>query len=934
MPEGDRRLASVAASPRAPRHGELIRDLAEIGADDAALVGGKAYPLAMLLRRGFSIPKGFCITSEAFRLAGGGKAGEIELPAFLRETIVAAWRQSGFTVAAVRSSAAEEDGRDASWAGIFPTELAVEDEDALIAAVERCFRAVHAPEAKLYRSQASRGLRPAMAVLVQEMVDAEAAGMVFTSNPVSGARDEIVINAVHGLGNALAAGSVTGDTIVVGRDGVIKAQSISPKPFRTTRRGEVAVPPEQHELPAVCAHAVAELAKMAVEIEELFGCPQDIEFAIADRRINILQARPITGLRSEADEVKAFAERERRRLQQRIAQLRRKKKLAGSDVVFSNGNIGELLPTPTPMSFGLFREIFAGEGGAIVAGRRALGYELRDDSTEGLYELICGQPYFNLEVDAGTFNIGVPMDVDEMIRRVSEDPARANYPEFGLYSQSFEIQSTGLPSSGSPSSETAQEAAHEAGQAQIPAGRSGEMARRFHASMVAAGRSVRERFAGEIEPGLRRAVDAARHDLAAGSSVPELAEAIGRRIERLKRGSCVPFVIAARLGFYFAEMVRWRLALHLGDAGLTPQLLQGLEGSRITEQSLDLERLGAGELSRDAFLESYGHWAANELEISLPRLAEAPSALDCLLSDLAASGRRTREDFQHQQRRRREAEAELQERLARAQATAEDAAQLDVDLRLAQAFLPLRETVKYYYAAEYAVIRSLLLRLNRALDWQPNDVFYLFPEEIAQCAALTGNATGTAAGNAAGKLNRRIRERRREHRLAGRAARQLRLPAVLFGSRLHEIGARQDLSPDGSGEVSNELSSEDRLVGTPVAGGSATGVVRLLDCADGVSALKDLRGDEIIVSRSANLGLAPLMRMAAGLIVEVGGVLAHAACQARESGIPAVVLPNATLLLRDGMRVRLDGDSGIVERLQPRKSSCAAPGSPDAGGAA
>ncbi len=77
-----------------------------------------------------------------------------------------------------------------------------------------------------------------------------------------------------------------------------------------------------------------------------------------------------------------------------------------------------------------------------------------------------------------------------------------------------------------------------------------------------------------------------------------------------------------------------------------------------------------------------------------------------------------------------------------------------------------------------------------------------------------------------------------------------------------------------------------------------------------------MHGDEIIVARSANLGLAPFLRMAAGLIVEVGGVLAHAACQARESGIPAIVLPNATLTLRDGMAVRLDGDIGLVELLE------------------
>lgn len=206
--------------------------------------------------------------------------------------------------------------------------------------------------------------------------------------------------------------------------------------------------------------------------------------------------------------------------------------------------------------------------------------------------------------------------------------------------------------------------------------------------------------------------------------------------------------------------------------------------------------------------------------------------------------------------------------------------------------MPLRETVKYYYAAEYAVIRSLLLRLNRALDWQQDDIFYLLPDEILRC------------NSAVGRLKQRIAKRRREQRLATRVARKYRLPAVIFGSRLHEIGMHHDLP------------AAQQLAGTPVAPGSAIGVVRLYDCAKGAAALKDMQGDEIIVARSANLGLAPFMRMAAGLIVEVGGVLSHAACQARESGIPAVVLPNATLTLRDGMTVRLDGDTGLVELLE------------------
>ncbi len=149
-----------------------------------------------------------------------------------------------------------------------------------------------------------------------------------------------------------------------------------------------------------------------------------------------------------------------------------------------------------------------------------------------------------------------------------------------------------------------------------------------------------------------------------------------------------------------------------------------------------------------------------------------------------------------------------------------------------------------------------------------------------------------------------VRHRRRERRIAALLAAQRRLPAVIFASGLQAIGAR----PQGP--------QSRHLTGMPVAPGSAVGVVRLLGDADiQPPAWKEMRGEEIIVARSANLGLAPLLRVAAGLIVEVGGVLAHAACQARESGIPAVVLAGAACILREGMTVSIDGDTGRIEIL-------------------
>jgi pyruvate,water dikinase len=864
-----RRTASAAPG--------FIVDLAEVGPEDALLVGRKAFHLGALLRHGFDVPRGFCVTTEAFRHAASVGDEEPGLPWSLREAIVAAWRRARLRVAAVRSSATEEDGDDSSWAGVFPTVLPVRDEEGLLAAVLSCFRALHAPGAELYRHSRHGGRQPpAMAVLVQSLVDARAAGLVFTANPVTGARNEIIVNAVRGLAEPLCAGRVSGDVFVACRQGAIKTRSVSAKPFMLTCAGEVALPPGEGKRPAMSGDEVAALTRLAVKVEALFGCPQDIEFAIAGDRIHLVQARPITGPSEGAaigaGEAERYLERERAKLGDRVDALRGQGRLRGGDAIFSNGNVGELLPTPTPMSFGLFRSIFAGHGGAIVAGRRTLGYRLAEDAAEGLYESICGQIYFNVEIDAGVFDIGLPVDVESILARLAEQPDRANYPEFGLYCQSMSLAGVA------------------ARHGEVEGRRRHGVIWRFHAAMVAKGRAIRRSFPNDIEPLLRLSLNTARPDERDAGDDALLA-AFNQRLDYLRRFACAWFVVAARLAFFFADMVPWRLEHHLGDASLAGPLLQGLDGSIVTRQALDLENLAQGRMTRDAFLRTYGHGSSNELEIALPRLEDDPAVIERLLRDLAVAGRRPQREFRAQQRRRRATETDLRRLLAAAGAGAAETRALFADLRLAQTFLPLRETIKHYYTGEYRALRRILLEINRRLCWADDDVFYLDPAELGGCFR-TREA-----------LALKVRQRRRERRIAALLAGQRRVPAVVFASDMRAIGARA-----GGPQARH-------LTGMPVAPGKAAGRVRLLDESAPLSSWTEMCGDEIIVARSANLGLAPLLRVAVGLVVEVGGVLAHAACQARESGIPAVVLAGATGVLRDGMAISIDGDTGHIHVL-------------------
>jgi phosphohistidine swiveling domain-containing protein len=146
------------------------------------------------------------------------------------------------------------------------------------------------------------------------------------------------------------------------------------------------------------------------------------------------------------------------------------------------------------------------------------------------------------------------------------------------------------------------------------------------------------------------------------------------------------------------------------------------------------------------------------------------------------------------------------------------------------------------------------------------------------------------------------RRRQEERELARQALRQRLLPSVIFGSRLQALGQPP------------ELAHGSLWRGAGLSAGRVRGIARVVDAGTDSAVLLagEFSGDEILVLRAANLGLAPLFRMVAGLIVEVGGLLAHSACQAREAGIPAVALPDATRLIADGALLWLDGSSGEV----------------------
>ena len=257
--------------------------LGDAGSLDATTVGGKTANLGRLATS-FRVPPGFCLDVSAFDELRHALDGDVAARARLQELVAASYADLASRVGereprvAVRSSAIGEDSGDASFAGQHETVLDVGGVDAIVDALLECWRSVYSDRAAVYRRQRGITGTPRIAVLVQLMVPADASAIAFSADPVSGARDVVVVNAARGLGDAIASGTITPDSYTVRKSDLAIAS-------RTTANGGVL--PDRD---------IAGIARLAMQLEKVMGGPVDIECALRDGELHLLQCRPITTL--------------------------------------------------------------------------------------------------------------------------------------------------------------------------------------------------------------------------------------------------------------------------------------------------------------------------------------------------------------------------------------------------------------------------------------------------------------------------------------------------------------------------------------------------------------------------------------------------------------------------------------------------------------
>ena len=289
--------------------------LTDLTSADLAIAGGKGANLGELLRAGFAVPPGFVLTTDAYReaVAGVESVGYEQvlaagMPTPVRDAALAAYAELGGGVVAVRSSATAEDLPGAAFAGQQDTFLGVEGDEQLLDAVQRCWASLWTERAVSYRSRLE--IDPAtvaIAVVVQRLVPADQAGVMFTANPVTGARDQVVIDSNPGLGEAVVAGLVTPDHVVLDPDGaIVERREGRRETVITAVAGGGTREESTSDVAPLKEDDLRRLAEQGRRIAAHFGRPQDIEWAITDKGISILQSRPMTALPPAPIELNRF----------------------------------------------------------------------------------------------------------------------------------------------------------------------------------------------------------------------------------------------------------------------------------------------------------------------------------------------------------------------------------------------------------------------------------------------------------------------------------------------------------------------------------------------------------------------------------------------------------------------------------------------------
>ena len=901
---------------------DMVLPLTAQGATLAA-VGGKGANLAKLAAAGLPVPDGFIVTVAAYQafvtanalepalsaaLAGldatspaALEAASVQIRAAfaagemapaLQAVLAAEYRRIGEPPVAVRSSATAEDLPDMSFAGQQDTFLNIQGLDALCDAVVACWSSLWTARAVGYRERNQVDQKSvALAVVVQKMVDAAAAGVLFTADPLNGRRTETAIDATLGLGEALVSGQVEPDHYVVDEQTrTIVHKTLGAKETVIVGReggGTVTERQANGSRQAIPDAVILELAALGAKVEALYGFPQDIEWAWDGARLHLLQARPITSLYP----------------------LPAGMPESPLQVMFALAAVQGVFEPYTPLGQDSLKLILSGA-------RRVYGLnpDFRRQTTflsaaERLYINVTpllrnriGRkivPDFIYVIDPGVAQAfgeivadprlapsGPPIRPDSLRRilkfvlptaarvvRIWRNPQAARQ----RLTRAMDEALARAAARAAPTGDLWVDYSHQvdlvlAGSKLFP-----ELVIPEGVTAVVSGMApffgILQRFAEQA---------------AAAQNRPELAQ--------------LPLTIARSLPYNVTtemDLALWQAAQVIRSDTATAQAFAAAPPAALAADYLAGRLPPVAQMAVGIFLHQYGMRGPGEIDLGRPRWREQPEPIMQVLQSYLAIDDPANAPDAVFARGVTQAEAAAQELLAAVGGLPGG----PIKVRLVRwavgryrALGGLREAPKFFAIRYMGIVREGLLHSGQRLVdlgmlLAADDLFYLTVPELQEIAKQHGISAG---------LRERIADRRAIH---ARELRRKQLPRVLLsdGTAYYE-GVRGD----------GEAQGGDTLIGDPVSPGVVEGIVHIVFSPNGTQ----LAPGEILVCPGTDPAWTPLFLAAGGLVMEVGGMMTHGSVVAREYGIPAVVgVHEATRRLQSGQRVRVDGMKGVVSKL-------------------
>ncbi len=864
----------------------------EIDKTKLAMTGGKGANLGELSGlKGIQLPEGFCVTTEAYKeiIGNNGEFNSLldqlsllkadnresigEISAEIRKVIegiaipkeieneitrhlVQLGEKDGY---AVRSSATAEDLPTASFAGQQDTYLNIIGKEAILRNISKCWASLFTDRAVTYRIQNGFDHRKIhLSVVIQKMVFPEAAGIMFTADPVTSNRKVVSIDASFGLGEALVSGLVNADIYKV-RDGRIIDKKISAKKLaiyalKEGGTGEKKIEAARQNMQTLTDEQILRLARMGRTIEAYFSRPQDIEWCLYENKFFIVQSRPITTLYPvpEAQDGKKH-------------------------VYMSFGHQQMMTDAMKPLGLSFF-QLLSDEIPLIQAGGRLfidLAHDLASPAGQKIVLMAAGK------IDPLMDNAIKSLMKRKAFMKSLSRGKRAFSMGSGYFSWALPVQFIKIYRSNDGSLVQSLMSRNEASIKDLRqmANLSGD---ELFAFIMEAHKQLKEAM---YDPQGMAAIYVGGY--AVSWLNKKMEKWLGEKSAADSLSKSVATNVTSEMGLALldvADVVRQYPAVmkyfqHAHDETFFEDLAK-LEGGTVVSQSIG------------TYLEKYGMRCPGEIDITRPRFSEQPTALvPMLLSNIKNFEPGAHNTiFEQGLREGKQREQDLLKRLEQLPGGNQKAKKTRKMISRLRNFVGYREYPKYLMIERYWIIKQALLKeavklVQKGVIQEKEDIYYLSFEEFREVVRTN-------------RLDYSIITKRKEEY---DVYEKLTPPRVMTSEGEVLFGAYD------TGNI-----PQGALAGIPVSSGTIEGRARV------VLKMEDANIEEgdILVTAYTDPSWTPVFVSVKGLVTEVGGVMTHGAVIAREYGLPAVVgVENATRLIKDGQRIRVNGAEGYVEIL-------------------